>query len=667
MTNVPYNGITYGVPATGEENWGGSTKVDGLLIALATYSLSQDGGLFSLSNDLDFGPSAGLKSIYYKSRGTVASTGILRMATTEAIAWRNALDSGNNTLATDSSDRLLYNGVILASASGVVPVASGGTNITSYTAGDLIYASGATTLAKLGIGTANKVLTSNGSVPGWALLVDANLDAAAAVARSKIAAGTADHVLINSGAGALSSEAALSPVRGGTGVANNAACTTTRSGNFAMTITLTNTTSVTFPTSGTLATLAGTENLSNKTFTDAPTMAAAITIAQVATPSNPASGYNKLYTKSGSSLNWLDSGGLEHQAIDVQSGPYDLRNFIINGNMDFWQRGTSFATIANGTYTADRWSYYKATTGAVHTVQRSTDIPTLSQSGFQSSYSLHADCTTADASVAAGDTAGLLYKMEGYEWAKLRGLQVTLNFWWKSTKTGTQCVAFRNNGNDRSYVAEFTISTTDTWEEKTITLTLNPSSGTDDYTNGVGLSIAFPLICGSTFQTTANAWQTGNFTGTSNQVNHCDDTANDVRIAQVQLIVGSVAGNFVRAGGNPSGELMLCQRYYEKTYEVDTAPGTATSVGKLGFACYVNGVNVATSLPLIVRKRAVPTYNFYSPSTGTAGKYRDEVAATDRNMTGNFNAGQYSPGELDIAGGVAANYGFYHFTADAEL
>lgn len=48
-----------------------------------------------------------------------------------------------------------------------VPVASGGTNLTSYTAGDLLYASGATTLSKLGIGAANYVLTSSGSAPQY--------------------------------------------------------------------------------------------------------------------------------------------------------------------------------------------------------------------------------------------------------------------------------------------------------------------------------------------------------------------------------------------------------------------------------------------------------------------------------------------------------------------
>lgn len=49
-------------------------------------------------------------------------------------------------------------------------------------------------------------------------ITNAMVKSNAAIARSKMAAGTAAHVVINDGAGAFSSEAQLLPVRGGTGV-----------------------------------------------------------------------------------------------------------------------------------------------------------------------------------------------------------------------------------------------------------------------------------------------------------------------------------------------------------------------------------------------------------------------------------------------------------------
>lgn len=72
-----------------------------------------------------------------------------------------------------------------------------------------------------------------------------------------------DYVKVSS----IGSTGILSPVGGGTGVANNVASTLTISGSFATTLTVSATTGVTLPTTGTLATLAGSETLSNKTLT----------------------------------------------------------------------------------------------------------------------------------------------------------------------------------------------------------------------------------------------------------------------------------------------------------------------------------------------------------------------------------------------------------------
>jgi hypothetical protein len=101
--------------------------------------------------------------------------------------------------------------------------------------------------------------------------------------RAAIAAGTANHVLINDSSGLVSSQAQLSPSRGGTGV-NNA--TNLTYGADDITLTTAGTTNVTLPTTGTLATLAGSETLTNKTMTLAANIFGASVASGVITTSN---------------------------------------------------------------------------------------------------------------------------------------------------------------------------------------------------------------------------------------------------------------------------------------------------------------------------------------------------------------------------------------------
>lgn len=212
-------GTAYTLPTEGDNNWGQPTS--SWMAAVSTELLQRTGGLFALSAEVDFGANFATVQAYLKSRtANIASAEFIRMARTDAIAWRNEANDGNLLLAVNSSNLLTFDGnVILTAPGGALSPSQGGTGISTYAIGDILYATATTTLAKRAIGAANTVLQSNGTHPIYGLLVNANIDPAAAIERSKIAVGTADHVLINAGDGAMSSEAQLAITRGGTGQA----------------------------------------------------------------------------------------------------------------------------------------------------------------------------------------------------------------------------------------------------------------------------------------------------------------------------------------------------------------------------------------------------------------------------------------------------------------
>lgn len=238
------------------------------------------------------------------------------------------------------------------------------------------------------------------------------------------------------------------------------------------------------------------------------------------------------------------------------------RNAVIGGDFSTnpWQRGVSFAAVANLRYTADLWLYEKSGS-MVHTVTKDTDVPTVAQAGRLITHSLRLNLTTADTSIAATDYCFFGQRIEGFNFAPLAQQSFVVSFWVKATMAGIYHVNARNAGSDRSYVSAFMIVSGSTWEFKTVVMTASPVAGTWDYTTALGLHLGFTLAAGSTFQTSAGAWQTGNFLASSSQVNGVNTGATDFRIAAVQSEPGSVATPFETMGGG--AVLADCQRYYE--------------------------------------------------------------------------------------------------------
>jgi len=342
---------------------------------------------------------------------------------------------------------------------------------------------------------------------------------------------------------------------------------------------------------------------------------------------------------------------------DLYSPSITAHNYIINGDMAIAQVGTSFAAVASGTYNLDCWVYAKSG-DAVHTITQDTTVPT----GTPFKYSLKLDCTTADSSIAAGDYCLFGQRIEGYNFVPMVGKTVTLSFWVSDSKIGIHCVTFLNSGADRSYVAEYTINVANTLEFKTITVPMNFSGGTWDYTTGIGLSIYFTLSCGSTYQTTANAWQTGCYYATANQVNGTDSTDNNFYITGVGLNDGSVAMPFRLCGGSRATEIILCQRYYEKSYDLLTAPGTNTTNGVFYSPAPRDYAVEERGMQFKVSKRSAPTMHIYS-YTGAIDKCWN---GSDRDSVAGY-VGTEGFGYITIAGGDVNNSALYHWTADSRL
>lgn len=129
-TPVLFNSISYNVPAYGDTGYAqGAGNLSSYLIAIASGTLQQSGGTFSLIADVNFGATFGLLSKYFTSvTANAATAGSLRLAHADTIDWRNNANSGNLALSVNSSDQLLYNGVVVSTGTSFVTSITGTAN-----------------------------------------------------------------------------------------------------------------------------------------------------------------------------------------------------------------------------------------------------------------------------------------------------------------------------------------------------------------------------------------------------------------------------------------------------------------------------------------------------------------------------------------------------------
>jgi hypothetical protein len=257
------------------------------------------------------------------------------------------------------------------------------------------------------------------------------------------------------------------------------------------------------------------------------------------------------------------------------------RNFVLNGGMDIWQRGTSKLDGQNTYGTADRWLLASApdATYSRQLTGDTTNLPFIQ-------YCMRVQRTSGSTSL---NTMNISQSFETVNSIPLAGKTVTLSFYaraganWSAASSALKAELITGTGTDQNvYTVGYTgavslisqnVTLTTTWQRFSITATVA--------TNVTEIGINF----------------LGFVTGTAGAADYYDVTG-------IQLEVGSVATQFTRQGGNIQGELSACQRYYQRF------TGTAYCTYALAYA--TSTTNAYVVMPFQTQMRTSPTVVDYA-------------------------------------------------------
>ena len=355
--------------------------------------------------------------------------------------------------------------------------------------------------------------------------------------------------------------------------------------------------------------------------------------------------------------------------VQTTTGKTGFVNRIINGSMVIDQRNAGASGTAMNVYTVDRWQF-SASLSTKGTWQQNAGAVTP-PAGFN--YYLGFTSNSAY-SVAAGDYFQFMHLIEGYNTADLafgtaNAKTITVSFQVYSSLTGTFGGCISNNTSTRTYPFTYSIPVANTWTSISITIA-GDTSGTWQTTNSGGITVHFGLGTGTTYSApSSGSWVATNYVQPTGTVSVVGTSGATFYITGVQLEKGSTATSF---DYRPYGtELALCQRYYEKSYNIDVVPATNTIVGWFIVPPYTPS-NDLSVLPCIfqVTKRTAPSISLYT-SSGTI----DRVDIVNTSVTTSVTTTARSIGTRGFGSWLAAgttgtpssNLTGYHFVASAEL
>jgi len=310
-----------------------------------------------------------------------------------------------------------------------------------------------------------------------------------------------------------------------------------------------------------------------------------------------------------------DMANLARSATTVPTATAPGKNMLINGAMTVHQRGGTIAATVN-TQLLDMYAstLYDAGTPAVANVTQDSSAPT----GFANSMKF--DVTTI--ATGGGDYNSVKQRIEAQNLQHLKygtadALTCTFSFWFKTTITGIYSAYFYHIDANYTYIREFTVAESDTWEFFQVTL---PGYTSTNFGNDTGPGLEVGITLASDSGTGAvDTWQAGGNTGGStNQVNGLSSTSNNIYTTGWQLEVGSVATDFEHESYGTT--LNKALRYFEyQDYAINT-------FAAVGFS------NTTTSHQMTLQY--TPKRSYYTTiAVSTASQWEVNRSGTDQQCT----------------------------------
>ena len=333
---------------------------------------------------------------------------------------------------------------------------------------------------------------------------------------------------------------------------------------------------------------------------------------------------------SGDFLKTQGSGANPVWATVASSDTLSFRNVIVNGAMQVSQRGTSETGINSaGKFrkAPDRFKF--SVDDGTWTVSQDSSGPP----GIANSYKV--DCTTADASIAAGNETTLNYKAEGQDLQRFckgtsSAKKFSLQFWVKSNKTGNYAIQMRDQNNTRHVSHLYTISSADTWEQKKIVFPADTTGAfNDDAANSLQLTWFLSVGTNKTSGTMDTSWAavTDANIAAGQNVNLADSTSNYLNLTGVQLEAGDACTDYEYRSF--ADELARCQRYFWQLINYNTSSIAVASMYSASDAIWV------TPYPVTMRASPAIYSNINDNTDYLIGRWYNGTGGN--NGTGNLS------------------------------